>query len=208
MSLIVEKRMKTTAEQSKSDEQLYELINKWQYSPAKYTDLLLGQIYPTLLNICKKKESSVFNRDVVKATAESLVNEAYIKLRVHESQSEIDSVRTFYDLLNGVVMSVITDRYRKANAAKRQSINESIVFDKLMNGDTFTPDILKLDECLTKLKKIEPAVVEAFSLRLWNAKTIEQTARIMNISIATVERLLFEGKKMLTAILMGVEITA
>lgn len=190
------------------DKALMELVHKWQHSPKKYNTLLLEQVYPTLLSICKKQEQTVFNRDKVHASLYSLVNEAYIKLQQTKCKTPVESLREFNILLGDIVRSIMLDRYKKANRIKRKSDTALVAKNEEAAPVEFKADFEVLDQCLLKLKTIEPDVAEAMSLRVYNAKTNEQTAFIMSKSISTVEKLIKEGRKMLNALIHGVEITA
>lgn len=191
------------------DAELMNLVHKWQHSPKQYNSLLLEQVYPTLLAICEKQEQTIFNQEKVHASLYSLVNEAYIRLQQTKCKTPVESLREFNALLGGIVRSIMLDRYKKANAIKRKKSHDPLITHSSMepiDSLDFKADFEILDQCLFRLKSIEPDVAEALSLRVYNAKTNEQTAFIMSKSISTVEKLIKEGRKMLNALIHGFEI--
>lgn len=203
--------MTSTKKSQLDDLALMDLIHEWQSSPKEYNSLLLEQVYPTLLAICEKQAETEFNQEKVKASIYSLVNEAYIRLQQTKCQTPVESLREFNVLLGGIVRSIMLDRYKKANTIKRKSSQDPLVTSAINLGIepvSFTADYEMLDQCLVKLKMIEPDAAEALSLRVYNAKTNEQTAFIMSKSLSTIEKLIKEGRKMLNALIHGVEISA
>jgi DNA-directed RNA polymerase specialized sigma24 family protein len=192
------------------DAELMKLVHQWQATPKQYNSLLLEQVYPTLLAICEKQSQTVFNQEKVQASLYSLVNEAYIRLQQTKCKTPVESLRQFNILLGGIVRSIMLDRYKRANTIKRKSDHDPLTPNMTTESivPIFKADFEMLDQCLLKLKLIEPDVAEALSLRVYNAKTNEQTAFIMNKSLSTVEKLIKEGRKMLNALIHGVEIAA
>jgi DNA-directed RNA polymerase specialized sigma24 family protein len=193
------------------DKELMDLVYQWQNTPQKYNSLLLEQVYPTLLAICAKQAQTEFNQEKVQASLYSLVNEAYIRLQQTKCKTPVESLREFNVLLGGIVRSIMLDRYKKANAIKRKAEHDPMLSPALADENPvtgFKADFDTLDRCLVKLKLIEPDVAEALSLRVYNAKTNEQTAFIMNKSVSTIEKLIKEGRKMLNALVHGVELAA
>lgn len=197
---------------NKTDKDLMFLIHKWQSSPKNYINLLIDEVYSDLYAMCQKQINIDVKLDKdVSATASSLVNEVFIKMKSCTLESEIDSVQTFYRHSRNIIRSILLDRYRRKNAIKRN-------LNKKGHGLTFSlseystksidTNIEEFVEGMEKLKKIEPAAHEAISIRFYNAKTDVQIANIMGSSVSSVERSILNGRKILNALVSGVDISA
>ena len=195
-----------------SDEELMKLVYKWQNQPNEYTNLLIEQIYPTLRRLCQFHTGIPNNtKNIVTATATSLVSDVYLKLNNGLRKSDVESLRLFYKHLRDVIRAVLIDRYRKASAKKRNNHHRKNLplTSIIINGEEFyiTDDIfLEFTSGLSKLKEIEPNAHEALSIKLYNAKTNKEIALIMNKSVASIERYIQEGNKLLNAIIQGVDV--
>lgn len=188
---------------------LLSLIHKWQKEPAKYADELINAISPKLANICIKA-SSKHQVDQLSPSPNSIYSEVYIKLKIGLLRDlEIESVSTFYKCLTRNIAFYLLDKHRKIKAIKRNvelknlsTCDSSALRDK---SHTNKIDIDDIEKGLTKLKNIEPNLHDAMSLKILMALSVRQIADIMGKSESSVERYLKQGKKVLTALVHGVD---
>lgn len=196
----------------KTEQDLMFLVYKWQRSPKKYINLLIDEVYSDLYAMCQRQiYIDIELEKDVSATASSLVNEVFIKMNNCSLENEFESVQTFYRHSRNIIRSILLDRYRKKNAAKRNLNKSNYSLDLAMPGQPFDlihENIEAFVEGMKKLKKIEPVAHEAISIRFYNAKTDAQIAKIMGKSISSVERLIVSGRKVLKALISGVDVKA
>lgn len=196
----------------KTEQDLMFLVYKWQRSPKKYINLLIDEVYSDLYAMCQRQiYIDIELEKDVSATASSLVNEVFIKMNNCSLENEFESVQIFYRHSRNIIRSILLDRYRKKNAAKRNLNKSNYSLDLAMPGqplDLIHENIEAFVEGMKKLKKIEPVAHEAISIRFYNAKTDAQIAKIMGKSISSVERLIVSGRKVLKALISGVDVKA
>jgi RNA polymerase sigma factor (TIGR02999 family) len=117
-----------------------------------------------------------------------LVHEAYLKLARLERVSIVS--RTHFLALSARLMrQILVDHARKKGADKRGS-GVTIV-----NLDGVSPtvrepavDVVALDEALTRLAAADPRQARIVELRFFAGLTAEETAEVLDISLATLHR--------------------
>ncbi|GHG07966.1 hypothetical protein GCM10017161_42200 [Thalassotalea marina] len=190
--------------ESLSDEELLPLIKKWKDNPSEYTKILVSRIYPTIYSLTKPQVEKFNVKNDISFSATSVVNEIFLKMHNGSRKHDLDTLRGFYELLGQIVISSLLDRKRKLTCQKRMpdfyKPNESVATLETVC------DIELIYDGLNKLSHSEPFIAEKMSLKLYSAKNNEQIAAITNSSISTVEKHLRHGKRLMNAIIEGVEI--
>lgn len=192
-----------------TDKELFSLIFKWQSEPAKYTSLLVEQIYLELKGLCITETANPDNQKLkIPVSASSLVNEVYIKLENGYRECEITSVRSFYAILRKTIQRVLIDRHRQINCAKRtldkgSNTPEIKGYEAIMKpSENFSEkvDVEMLVEYIDKVSSVDPEAGEALSFKYFTAKSVKQIAQIMNMSTSTIDIYLTQGKKIMKAV--------
>ena len=117
-----------------------------------------------------------------------LVHEAYLKL-VNQDQVNWQNRAQFFGLSAKIMRDLMVDHARRARAAKRGGDHYSLSLseaDRL--GQSPDLDLLALDEAMNELAKFKPRHCQIIELRFFGGLTIEETAEVLAISHATVER--------------------
>jgi RNA polymerase sigma factor (TIGR02999 family) len=117
----------------------------------------------------------------------ALVHEAYLRI-VKKEQGDWQTRARFLGLAAQVMRDVLIDHQRRHCAAKRDggyrlSLSQADHFNREPEVD-----LLALDEALKDLSKIKPQHSRVVELRFFGGLTIEETAEVLGISHATVER--------------------
>jgi RNA polymerase sigma factor (TIGR02999 family) len=118
----------------------------------------------------------------------ALVHDAYLKL-IAQDQVNWESRAQFFGLASKVMRDLLVDYVRRNQAGKRGGGELTITLsqaDRL--GHRTEIDVAALDEALKELAKIKPRHSRIVELRFFGGLTIEETALVLNISHATVER--------------------
>ena len=117
-----------------------------------------------------------------------LVHELYLRLTRQEKPDWGDRSH-FYTFCARVMRMMLIDQARSKHAEmhganlKRIPLHEDLAW-----VEVDSPEILDLDRALNKLKDLDPRIVQLVEVRYFLGCTAEETAAVMNISKATVDR--------------------
>jgi RNA polymerase sigma factor (sigma-70 family) len=138
----------------------------------------------------------------------ALVHEAWLRLAQYEAAREVDR-DGFLRLASRVMRHLLVDHARARNAAKRGGDAEIVSLDRTTavyarrcladmlpapeTGETPTAfereiDFLRLDSALAELARRSPRQAEVVELKFFSGQAIEDIARTLGISPATVKR--------------------
>jgi RNA polymerase sigma factor (TIGR02999 family) len=118
----------------------------------------------------------------------ALVHEAYLKL-VGQHSPHWQGRAQFYGTAAQLMRRILIDHARRHLREKRGGTQ---VILPLEEGLAFTPehseDLLKLDEALDRLSKLDPRQSRIVELRFFGGLSVEETSRFLNVSPITVKR--------------------
>ena len=118
----------------------------------------------------------------------ALVNELYLRI-IHNTEIDWQSRGHFYAVAAATIRRILVDHARAANAGKRPRPNQRVELDKaLIYSDEHGPEILIIDEALTKLKEWDARQASIVELRFFAGLSLEETAQTLGISDRTVKR--------------------
>lgn len=112
----------------------------------------------------------------------ALVHEAYLRL-VDQRQASWQNRAHFYGAAAQVMRRILVDHARARQAEKRGgdaphlSLDEALVF-----SDEPSEELVRLDEALTRLAKMDPRQSRVIELRFFAGLSVEETAEVMGIS--------------------------
>jgi RNA polymerase sigma factor (TIGR02999 family) len=116
----------------------------------------------------------------------ALVNEAYLRLADRDATWE--DRRHFVGVAAHVMRSVLVDHARARAAAKRDGGARVTLDGKTIGVDARELDLLALDEALERLELLDPGLARVVELKYFGGMTTKETAAVMEVSVATVER--------------------
>jgi RNA polymerase sigma-70 factor (ECF subfamily) len=120
--------------------------------------------------------------------ATALVNEAYLKL-VQYPSLDWQNRAQFFGLAAQVMRHILVDHARGHGTAKRGAGKQAVSLDEAL---VFSPEkafeLLKLDESLERLARLDPRQGRIVELRFFGGLTVEETAHVLGISPKTVKR--------------------
>jgi RNA polymerase sigma factor (TIGR02999 family) len=163
-----------------------QLLHKLRRGNAQAADELVPLIYGEL----KRLASACMRRErpghTLQATA--LVHEAYLKL-LGQREVEWHDRAHFFAVAATLMRRVLLDHARKRHTAKRGAAPHKATLDEsLLISDEHLEDVLAMDECLTRLAAFDPRQARLVELRFFAGLDVEEVAKIMSISTATVKR--------------------
>ena len=153
---------------------------------ARAADELLPLVYQELRRLAAQKMSHERPGQTLQATA--LVHEAYIKLV--GSQEQNFSGRThFFAAAAEAMRRILIDNARRKQRLKHGGGQQKIDLDDgCMEIEDPSEQIIALDEALTRLAAEHPIKADLVKLRYFAGLTIEQAAKILEISPTTAKR--------------------
>lgn len=159
------------------------LLGRMAAGDATAADELLPQVYDQLRALADGLMRDQGAQHTLQPTA--LVNEAWIRL----TGGSYESREHFAAVAARAMRSVLVDHARRRRADKRGGGSARIALDDM--ADLFEsrgPDLLELDDALERLTKVDPELSRLVELRFFAGLSIEDTARTMGSSTASVTR--------------------
>ena len=161
---------------------LIELTNGNEEAASK----LIPLVYNELHKLAKRHMRRERSDHTLQATA--LVNEAYLKL-VEPRSVHWQSRAHFFAIAAQTMRRILIDHARNHLCEKRGGGQKMFVLDEAL---VFSPErsleLLRLEESLVRLGKLDPRQSKIVELRFFTGLTVEETAEALRISPKTVKR--------------------
>jgi RNA polymerase sigma factor (TIGR02999 family) len=173
------------------------LLQRWSNGDASALDALWPLVYDDIRRMAGRQIAGERGGHTLQATA--LVNEAFIRL-AGERAFQWQRREQFLSLAAQVMRCVLVDYARQRSAqrrgdgAKRVSIHDTWAAQEVEQAqalDAFhdeSVDVLAIDEALTRLQKVDEPQGRIVELRYFGGLTLEETASVVGISLASVKR--------------------
>jgi len=162
------------------------LLAKWRDGEASAFDELMPLVYPHLREVAAAYLRREPNPDVLQATV--LVHELYLRLLKQKKGVGADR-RHFYTFSAKVMRMILIDHARENQAKRRGGDQERVPFsDELAWISIGSADLLDLNCALDELAGLDPKKVELVELRYFLGCTADETAALIGVSKATVDR--------------------
>ena len=119
----------------------------------------------------------------------ALVNEAYLRL-VDQRKANWQNRAHFYGIAAQLMRRILVDHARQHNAAKRGGSDQQRLSITSAGALSAKPDLdlLALHEALEELAVVDPQQSRIVELKFFGGLSIEETAEVLNLGHATVER--------------------
>ncbi len=162
------------------------LLAKWRDGEASAFDELVPLVYPQLRQMAASYIHREMNPDVVQATV--LVHELYLRL-LNQKKAAWDDRRHFYIFCARMMRMILIDNARENQIKMRGGnikcvpLNEELLWVKIDS-----PELLDLNRALEELGALDQEKVKLVELRYFLGCTAEETAALMLVSKATVDR--------------------
>jgi RNA polymerase sigma-70 factor (ECF subfamily) len=163
-----------------------QLLEKWSNGDHAALDELMPLVYDEL----RRLAGGYLRRERTDHTLQptALVNEAYLLL-VDQHKAKWQNRAQFIGVAAQMMRRILVDHARAHQAAKRGGPLYKVTLSK---ADQFAekPDteLLAIHEALNHLATIDPQQSRIVELRFFGGLTIEETAEVLKVSHATVER--------------------
>lgn len=182
-----------------------ELLIQWRDGHPEALDELTPIVYAELHRLAHRYMRKSAGPDLMQTTA--LVHEAYLRLvgeDIHWQGRD-----HFFAVASTVMRRILVDFARRRFALKRGGGDQELSLDEALDSAPSSAEerpileILALDRALHELAEIDPRKARTLELRYFSGMTIKETAHIMDLSHATVEREMKLAKSWLARALDG-----
>ncbi len=161
---------------------LVEIANGNQAAQEKLVPLVYDQLKRMARGYMRRERAG----HTLQTTA--LVHEAYLKL-VGQHSPHWQGRAQFYGIAAQLMRRILIDHARRHLRKKRGGTQVILPLEQAL---AFTPehseDLLKLDEALDRLSKVDPRQGRIVELRFFGGLSVEETSRFLNLSPITVKR--------------------
>jgi len=172
------------------------LLQRWASGDLSALDSLWPLVYDDLKHLARRQLAHERGSHTLQRTA--LVNEAFIRLA---GQSTFDWLNReqFLSLAAKIMRHVLVDYARQRNAQRRgegvkplslHDTQAALAADEAQANfnDEEGVDVEAIDSALLRLEKLDAAQSHIVELRYFGGLTLEETADVAGISVATVKR--------------------
>lgn len=150
---------------------------------------LLEVVYAELRALAAAKLAREPAGQTLQPTA--LVHEAWLRL-VNDERRDWKSRRYFFGACAEAMRRILVERARRKQRFRhgggRERVSEDVIESVPAEDPASAVDILAVDEALAKLAAEDPQKAELVKLRFFAGLTLDQVARTLGLSPATVDR--------------------
>jgi RNA polymerase sigma-70 factor, ECF subfamily len=153
--------------------------------------LALEKLMPLVYDELRRLANNYLRREPAGHTLQptALVNEAYLKL-VGQRKVNWQNRAHFFAISAKLMRRILVDHARQRQAVKRGGSDQQRL--SITSAETIVKqpaiDLLALNEALDELAQMDPQQGRIVELRFFGGLSIEETAEVLSISHATVER--------------------
>ncbi|HEV7681609.1 MAG TPA: sigma-70 family RNA polymerase sigma factor [Pyrinomonadaceae bacterium] len=151
----------------------------------------LDQLMPLVQSELRRLAGNYLRRERSGHTLQptALVNEAYLRL-VDQKQANWQNRAQFYGIAAQLMRRILVDHARQHNAAKRGGSDQQRLSITSAHDVSDKPnlDLLALHEALEELAAVDPQQARIVELKFFGGLSIEETAEVMHLGHATIER--------------------
>jgi RNA polymerase sigma factor (TIGR02999 family) len=162
------------------------LLGKWKDGETSAFEELMPLVYPHLREVAAAYVRRERNPDLIQATA--LVHELYLRL-LNQKKAAWEDRRHFYTFSAKVMRMILIDHARQGQAQMRGGDLQRVpLSDDLPWVNIGSAELLDLNRALDELALLDNNKVQLVELRYFLGCTAEETAGLMGVSKATVDR--------------------
>lgn len=167
-------------------EQVMQLLVDWSNGDKAALDKLIPLVHDELRRLARFYMRRERAGHTLQTTA--LVNEAYMRL-VDQRNVRWQSRAHFFAIAAQLMRRILVDQARKRTNTKRGGDVRKVSLDEaVVVSQARAADLVALDDALTDLEAMDQRKSKVVELRFFGGLNIEETAEVMAISPATVQR--------------------
>ncbi len=174
------------SERKEPDGDITVLLEQWRAGDAAAFDRLAPAVYDHLHQVASSYLSGERSSHTLQATG--LVHELFLKLLHSQGVSYRDRAH-FFTFAAKVMRRILIDYARRNKSEKRGHGADRVPLAAEMAWvDVRSADMMALDAALDELAKVDELKVKIVELRYFLGATADETAELLDLSKATVDR--------------------
>jgi len=158
------------------------LLRAWQDGKEDAEERLFPMLYGELKKIAGTYLDREFGAQSMQTT--ELVNEAFLRL-VSQKKVRWDDRTHFFGFAARIMRQLLIEYARKRKALKRGQDDATLPENAV---DSVSPDLVRLDEALNELEKVDSRKCRVVELRYFAGLTNEEIAKVIGISVSSIKR--------------------
>jgi RNA polymerase sigma factor (TIGR02999 family) len=160
------------------------LLEQWQAGDNEGLRAVLPLVYDELRRLAHHYMRGERPDHTLQSTA--LVHEAYLRLE-KQGAAEFNDRSHFVAICAQLMRQILVEYARGHRAAKRDG-GIKLEMDEALPFKGKNLDLIALDDALSELAKMDPQQSKIVELRFFGGLSIEETAKLLRLSPATVKR--------------------
>lgn len=163
------------------------LLRRWSEGDSDALASLIPMVYDELRRLAAHYLRIERPDHTLQPTA--LVHEAYLRL-VGQTSMAWQNRAHFFGIAARTMRRILVEHARRRNAAKRDggALRVGDGIEGFVASAGRDPEILALDEALTRLEGLDSQQAHIVELRFFGGLSVEETAEVAGVSTATVKR--------------------
>lgn len=171
---------------TRPSEGITQLLERWTNGDAKALEELMPLVYNELHRLAAGYLRHERREHTLQPTA--LVNEFYLKIFDQQRMNWRNRAQ-FFGVAAQLMRRILVDHARAHYSTKRGGDRLCVSLKNVAAfGTQPDADLLALHDVLNRLEELDPAQARIVELRFFGGLTIKETAEVMQIGHATVER--------------------
>jgi RNA polymerase sigma factor (TIGR02999 family) len=169
-----------------SQHEITRLLADWSKGDGQALEKLTPLVYDELRRLAGRYLRRERPGHTLQSTA--LVHEAYLRL-IGQSSVRWQNRAHFFGIAAGMIRRILVDYARARGAEKRGAAVEKLSLDDavvLPSGRDL--DLVALDDALEDLARMDARQARVVELRFFAGLTLEETAEVLQMSLATAKR--------------------
>lgn len=161
------------------------LLREWTEGKPAASEALFELVYPHLRKIAGALFRGERPENLLQPT--SVVNELFLKL-IRQRSLRFEDREHFYSLSARLMRRILIDHARSEHRQKRDGGVSVPLYDGLLLTENNPSDAIDLDRALEELEQIDPRKCRMLELRFFLGFTAGETAELLHVSKASVDR--------------------
>ena len=154
--------------------------------PVGRTELLWARSYDRLRGMARHYLRGELPDHTLVPTA--LVHEAFLKI-TNQGVSNFHDSRRLFAFAARAMRTILVDHARRRNAIKRGGDRQRKPLDYTTDYSLdFDGRLVALNDALDELESLDPQLARIVDLRFFGGLTIDETAEVLNVAPATIDR--------------------
>jgi RNA polymerase sigma factor (TIGR02999 family) len=165
-------------------------VTQWLVAGSAGDAQALESLLPLVYEELHRQATGFFRRERAGHTLQptALVSEVYLRL-VHQHEVSWQNRAHFFGIAAQMMRRILVSHARGREAKKRGGAADHISLpEDLMAASGRDPNLLALDDALTRLETLDPEKSRMVELRFFSGLSIEETAEVMKVSPRTIDR--------------------